>query len=67
MRGAAHVCLEVTDIHSTAAELLAAGATLQGEMAEVTQGAVAGGWAGYMRDPNGVIIELYEPAPGKSP
>ncbi|HUL05222.1 MAG TPA: VOC family protein [Candidatus Acidoferrum sp.] len=62
MAGAAHVCLEVTDIHRTAARLLAAGATLQGEMAEVTTGVAVGGWAGYIRDPNGIIIELYEPA-----
>ncbi len=66
MSGAAHVCLEVTDIHRTAAQLLAAGATLQGEMAEVGSGAVAGGWAGYVRDPNGIIIELYEPAAPKT-
>ena len=67
MSGAAHVCLEVSDIHATAAKLLAVGATLQGEMAEATTGAVAGGWAGYIRDPNGIIIELYEPASAKSP
>jgi hypothetical protein len=29
-------------------------------------GAVAGGWAGYIRDPNGIIIELYEPAAPKT-
>ena len=67
MSGAAHVCLEVTDIQATAAQLLAAGASLQGEMVEVSTGAAAGGWAGYIRDPNGIIIELYEPAPAKSP
>jgi catechol 2,3-dioxygenase-like lactoylglutathione lyase family enzyme len=67
MSGAAHVCLEVADIQATAAQLLAAGASLQGEMAEVSTGAAAGGWAGYIRDPNGIIIELYEPAPAKSP
>jgi catechol 2,3-dioxygenase-like lactoylglutathione lyase family enzyme len=66
MSGAAHVCLEVADIHATAARLLAAGATLQGEMAEVTSGAAVGGWAGYIRDPNGIIIELYEPATNTS-
>ena len=66
-RGAAHVCLEVTDIHATARDLLAAGATLQGEMAEVTTGVVAGGWAGYIRDPNGIIIELYEPIRDPTP
>lgn len=61
MAGAAHVCLEVTDIHATARQLLAAGATLQGQMVEVTSGVASGGRAGYIRDPNGILIELYEP------
>ena len=61
MTGAAHVCLEVTDIHGTAQQLLAAGATPQGEMVEVTSGVASGGWAGYIRDPNGILIELYQP------
>jgi catechol 2,3-dioxygenase-like lactoylglutathione lyase family enzyme len=61
MAGAAHVCLEVTDIEATARALLAAGAAMQGEVADVTSGVAAGGRAGYLRDPNGIIIELYEP------
>jgi catechol 2,3-dioxygenase-like lactoylglutathione lyase family enzyme len=63
MPGAAHVCLEVSDIQAAMQRLLAAGATLQGEAAEVTSGPVSGGWAGYIRDPNGIVIELYQPAP----
>jgi catechol 2,3-dioxygenase-like lactoylglutathione lyase family enzyme len=66
MAGAAHVCLEVRDIEATARELSAAGATMQGEVADVTSGVAAGGRAAYMRDPNGIIIELYEP-PGVRP
>jgi catechol 2,3-dioxygenase-like lactoylglutathione lyase family enzyme len=63
MPGAAHVCLEGSDIQAAMQRLLAAGATLQGEAAEVTSGPVSGGWAGYIRDPNGIVIELYQPAP----
>jgi catechol 2,3-dioxygenase-like lactoylglutathione lyase family enzyme len=60
MAGVAHVCLEVDDIDETWAALLAAGATAQGAIAEVVTGPVSGGRAGYIRDPGGIIIELYE-------
>jgi catechol 2,3-dioxygenase-like lactoylglutathione lyase family enzyme len=59
--GAAHICLEVTAIAETAQSLLKAGATVQGEIIEVTSGPVSGGQAVYIRDPNGILIELYEP------
>jgi catechol 2,3-dioxygenase-like lactoylglutathione lyase family enzyme len=58
--GAAHVCLETDDIARTWAELLAAGATAQGRIAHVASGPVGGCLAGYIRDPNGIIIELLE-------
>lgn len=58
--GAAHVCLEVDDIARTWTELLAAGATAQGQIANVASGPVGGCLAGYIRDPNGIIIELLE-------
>jgi catechol 2,3-dioxygenase-like lactoylglutathione lyase family enzyme len=58
--GAAHVCLEVDDIEATWAALLAAGASPQGEIADVAAGPVAGCRAGYIRDPNGILIELLE-------
>jgi catechol 2,3-dioxygenase-like lactoylglutathione lyase family enzyme len=61
MPGAAHVCLEVIDIAGAVQRLMAAGATAQGEIVEVTSGPVGGGKAGYIRDPNGILIELYEP------
>jgi len=67
MAGAAHVCLEVADIHATARRLLAAGATAQGEMVEISSGVASGGWAGYIRDPNGILIELYEVPASPSP
>jgi catechol 2,3-dioxygenase-like lactoylglutathione lyase family enzyme len=58
--GAAHVCLEVDDIAHTWKELLAAGATGQGRIASVKSGPVDSCLAGYIRDPNGIIIELLE-------
>jgi catechol 2,3-dioxygenase-like lactoylglutathione lyase family enzyme len=57
---AAHVCLEVEDIAQTWNDLMAKGATPQGEITQV-EGASAGPCkAGYLRDPNGIIIELME-------
>ena len=58
--GAAHVCFEVNDIGATADRLIAAGATWQGEIAEVTHGTMRGSYAAYIRDPNGILIELVQ-------
>lgn len=60
MNTAAHVCFDVTDIEATWSSLLAAGASPQGEIALVDHGPVRGLKAGYLRDPNGIIIELVE-------
>jgi catechol 2,3-dioxygenase-like lactoylglutathione lyase family enzyme len=56
----AHVCLECSDIRETARLLRAHGATPQGEMVEVSEASMRPCKAGYLRDPNGVIIELLE-------
>ena len=61
--GAAHVALETDDVEATWDALIRAGATPQGRIALVTTGAVAGVKAGYIRDPNGILIELVERAP----
>ncbi|PYV81859.1 MAG: hypothetical protein DMG05_29155 [Acidobacteria bacterium] len=58
--GVAHVCLEVEDIEDTINTLAAMGATTQGKLIEVDSGPFRGCRAIYMRDPNGVIIELEE-------
>lgn len=60
--GVGHVCLETDDIEATWDALLGAGATAQGSIADVTSGAVGGARAGYLRDPNGILIELLQPA-----
>src|SRR5262249_37394694 len=57
---AAHVCLEVEDIETMWNRLLAAGGAPQGQIATVTNGPVKGLRAGYLRDPNGILIELME-------
>lgn len=58
---AAHVCFEVKDILSVRERLFSAGATPQGEIVEVRNGPVEGCRACYIRDPNGIIVELLEP------
>lgn len=64
--GTAHVCLETDDIAATWEALLRAGASPQGRIAEVTSGAVGGALAGYIRDPNGILIELLQLAPASA-
>ena len=61
--GAGHVCLETDDIESTWNLLIRAGASAQGKIADVTSGAVGGARAGYIRDPNGILIELLQLTP----
>jgi len=56
----AHVCLKVDDIEATWRELLAAGASPQGVVSDVTMGHAKGCKAAYIRDPNGIIVELVE-------
>jgi len=60
LNGAAHVCLEVDDIAKTWNELLSAGARSQGRIASVKSGPAEDCRAGYIRDPNGIVIELLE-------
>ena len=60
LAGAAHICLEVDDVERTWNELLAAGASGQGKIAYVNTESASGCLAGYIRDPNGIIIELLE-------
>lgn len=57
---AGHICLEVDDIDVEWARLMAAGATSQGGVTAVDNGPSAGLRAAYIRDPDGIIIELVE-------
>jgi catechol 2,3-dioxygenase-like lactoylglutathione lyase family enzyme len=60
LRCTAHVCLETNDIQKTWDELMRGGASAQGKIASVTTGAVSGSKAVYIRDPNGILIELVQ-------
>lgn len=57
---AAHVCLEVDDIEGMWKQLMSAGGKPQGQIAMVDVGPVKGCKTAYLRDPNGIIIELLE-------
>jgi catechol 2,3-dioxygenase-like lactoylglutathione lyase family enzyme len=58
--GVAHVCLKVDDIYATFDTMLAAGGRRLGEMTEIRQPEMKPCRAGYLRDPNGIIIELLQ-------
>ena len=58
---ASHLAFEVDDIEATTAMLLEAGASLQGEIEFLDDDPSDAGWAVYLRDPNGIIIELIQP------
>ena len=57
---AGHICLEVDDIEADWKRLMAAGAKPQGGVTLVDNGPSAGLKAAYLRDPDGIIIELVE-------
>jgi len=63
MACAAHICFEVKNIEKTWEKLIAAGAGSQGEVTTIDNGPMKGLKAGYLRDPNGIIIELIEIPP----
>jgi catechol 2,3-dioxygenase-like lactoylglutathione lyase family enzyme len=58
--GTGHVCLDVEDIHATYEDLLSEGASRLGKMTEINHPGMTPCSAGYLRDPNGIIIELLE-------
>jgi catechol 2,3-dioxygenase-like lactoylglutathione lyase family enzyme len=58
--GTAHVAFVVEDIEAIAQRMLEAGASEQGRITRCTSGAAAGCRAVYLKDPNGIIVELVE-------
>lgn len=58
--GAGHLCFRVRDLEPLRAMILARGGSLQGETTEITEGIAKGLRGLYMRDPNGIMIELVE-------
>ncbi len=59
--GITHVCLRVDDIEALHERLRAAGVAFTSEPVLVDTGANAGGVGVYLRDPDGVTVELFQP------
>jgi catechol 2,3-dioxygenase-like lactoylglutathione lyase family enzyme len=64
--GNGHLCFKVDDVRGAGAELRRRGVTLVSEPTEITAGTHAGGWAVYLRDPDGFTVELYQGPPAGS-
>ncbi len=60
--GITHVCLVVADVHDAHRRLVAAGAEPFSEPVAIDTGANAGTWGLYVRDPDGIVLELFQPA-----
>ncbi len=62
--GSSHVCYLVDDLQAMYARLKEAGVQfISGEPIYLDQGPNKGGWALYMKDPDGIVIELFQKAP----
>jgi catechol 2,3-dioxygenase-like lactoylglutathione lyase family enzyme len=61
--GNAHLCLLVPDLDAVYARLEPAGVDFFSAPVDIDTGANAGGKGVYLRDPDGIILELFEPAP----
>jgi catechol 2,3-dioxygenase-like lactoylglutathione lyase family enzyme len=59
--GSAHVAFVVEDVEALATRMIEAGAREQGRIARCTSSPAAGCLAVYLKDPNGIIVELAEP------
>jgi catechol 2,3-dioxygenase-like lactoylglutathione lyase family enzyme len=62
--GITHVCLLVDHIHDALRRLVEAGAEPLSDPVRIDTGANAGGWGLYVRDPDGIVLELFQPPPG---
>lgn len=62
--GSVHVCLRAEDMTAAHARAVASGASPVGAAPiEIAHGPRAGSRVAYLRDPDGVTIELFEPPP----
>jgi catechol 2,3-dioxygenase-like lactoylglutathione lyase family enzyme len=60
--GAGHLAFIVDDVFETSQRLLSFGAKLINAPVEITEGINKGGWDIYLHDPDGVTLELLQPA-----
>jgi lactoylglutathione lyase len=61
--GNAHLCFLLPDLAATYERLNAAGVDFLSPPVVIDTGANAGGKGVYLRDPDGITLELFEPAP----
>ena len=63
--GITHVCLAVDDIDAVFGRVVEAGAAAVSDPVLVDTGANAGGRGVYVRDPDGIVVELFQPPEGR--
>ena len=59
--GASHLCFVTDDLAGLYERLLAAGVSFVSPPVEVDTGINAGGYGLYIRDPDGIMVELFQP------
>lgn len=62
-RGISHICLVVESVDDAFLRLVAAGAEPFSDPVAIDSGANTGARGLYVRDPDGIILELFQPAP----
>lgn len=58
--GSAHVCFEVNDIDAAYQELQSRGAVFSSTPNQLTEGALTGSRWAYLRDPDGIQLEIWQ-------
>jgi catechol 2,3-dioxygenase-like lactoylglutathione lyase family enzyme len=61
--GVAHICFITDDIHSTYESLRAKGVQFKSPPVRIPSGPSEGGFDAYFLDPDGITLELSQPAP----
>ena len=61
--GSAHVCFEVSDIDAAVRDLEAKGAVFNAPPITLDSGAFAGSTWAYLRDPDGIQLEIWQSPP----
>ena len=64
--GVGHIALAVSDLAAEYERLRAQGVEFRNPPVEIDAGLNRGAWACYLLDPDGITIELMQPAPGKA-
>jgi len=61
--GSSHIAYYVDDLQEMYPRLKEAGVEFVSEPIYLDEGPNTGGWAVYMKDPDGIILELFQPPP----